>query len=133
MQHRRQKLGTLLLDAEDAASRGHATALWQVVRQLAPKSTRKSWQFREHRKLLHPQAEVNLIADYWTGTPVPRFDSVCHVSAEEVETALRRIGPLKAIPQHYAPGILWKACATQISQAGLHDASMLAGRRLHPT
>ena len=35
-----------------------------------------------------------------------QVESVCSVSAEEVETALRHIGSLKAVPQHYAPGIL---------------------------
>ena len=37
------------------------------------------------------------------------------VTATEVMSALQRMGSLKAVPAHCAPGILWKACAPQLA------------------
>ena len=118
--HRRQKLGELLMSAEAAASARRSTELYQVVRKLAPKSVRRSWQFREQGKLMSPQAEVQLIAENWAkvfdgGETVSPTPTTCVVTANKVAFALSRVSALKAVPPHCAPAILWKACSAPVS------------------
>ena len=120
---KRAKLQQQLHDAEVAESSGQPSALYQVLRRIAPKIRRRRMQLRdEDNCLAGPQAEARLVAQHFATV----FDASAaqadfhlqhnfYFTAEEFHAYLQELPSHKALPVHCAPAPLWKLCSKDIS------------------
>ena len=120
---KRAKLQQQLHDAEVAECSGQPSALYQVLRRIAPKIRRRRMQLRdEDNCLAGPQAEARLVAQHFATV----FDASTaqadfylqhnfYFTAEEFHAYLQELPSHKALPAHCAPAPLWKLCSKDIS------------------
>ena len=120
---KRAKLQQQLHDAEVAECSGQPSALYQVLRRIAPKIRRRRMQLRdEDNCLAGPQAEARLVAQHFATV----FDASTaqadfylqhnfYFTAEEFHAYLQELPSHKALPVHCAPAPLWKLCSKDIS------------------
>ena len=119
-QRRRERFGDVLRRAEEGHECGNRAVIYQAIRRLAPKSTKKSWQMRKQGQVLTPSQEVKFVREVWQGifgrgrAPMACISEL-NITEEEVSHAILRMGNLKALPHHSAPTILWKHCADALA------------------
>ena len=120
---KRAKLQQQLHDAEVTDSSGQPSALYQVLRRIAPKIRRRRMQLRDDDNCLAgPQAEARLVAQHFATV----FDASAaqadfhlqhnfYFTADEFHAYLQELPSHKALPAHCAPAPLWKLCSKDIS------------------
>ena len=127
-QSQQDRIQRILSEAEQAAHKG-LTAVYQVVRKLAPKSTRKPILFRDSTGApLSTEQEVKSLKDYFRAlylsdkpeAPPPGNFFPAFTEAE-LQSALLHLPQGKALPPWVAPSPLWALAATPIAEA-LHPA-----------
>ena len=121
---KRARLQQLLQDAEHANGSRNPSALYQVLRRIAPRVRRRRMQLRdENNRLAGPQDEVRLVAKHFAEV----FDatSACDgfllkedfcFTAAEFHDYLLELPLHKALPPHCAPAPLWRLCSEAISE-----------------
>ena len=101
--------------------------MYQLVKQQAPKSSKRSIHFRSSTgQLLSPEQELQELSQYFADIyqssqiPSPRptwaLKQDFGITLQEVQTALRALQSQKALPDGDTPAILWKAASSEIAQ-----------------
>ena len=131
---RRELFDSLLSQAEAAVGKGMLTKVFQVVRRLMPKTSKRCIQLRgQQGQLMLPEAETQIMKEYFSvlycSSEVPPASielpqSVCFTQ-EEFCNALSHIQATKAVPPAYAPAKIWKLCSQELGQYYAHS---IAGR-----
>ena len=127
-QSKQDRIQRILDEAELAAQKG-LTAVYQVVRKLAPKSARKPILFRDQAGVpLSTEQEVANLKDYFRTLyrsdhpePVPPGNSFPSFTKAELQGALLQLPQGKALPSWVVPSPLWALAATPIADI-LHPA-----------
>ena len=121
---KRERINTLLLEAENSRQ---PSAIFSVVRRLAPKSRTLRIQLRDKEgRLLAGVEESKQIASFLRtvfhsentqeAPAVAPFTSV-QFEATELLQALSQLGGRKALPSTFALASLWKLAPTQVTEA----------------
>ena len=115
----------LLVQAQEAATKGDLYQMWSVVKRLAPKMKFKRVQPYQHGTIMAPEAEMDWIAQAFgerygaehstSPGPLCRQHPPVQVLTEDVNTALKQLPARKAVPPGVVPSAVWKACADQIA------------------
>ena len=127
-QSQQDRIQRILTEAEQAAHKG-LTAVYQVVRKLAPKSARKPILFRDSTGApLSTAQEVESLKDYFRNLyrsdypeAVPPGHSFSSFTRDELQGALLQLPQGKALPSWVVPSPLWALAATPIAEI-LHPA-----------
>ena len=136
-QSQQDRIQRILTEAEQAAHKG-LTAVYQVVRKLAPKSARKPILFRDSTGApLSTEQEVESLKDYFRNLyrsdypeAVPPGHSFPSFTQDELQGALLQLPQGKALPSWVVPSPLWALAATPIAEI-LHPALQAWCNNMH--
>ena len=142
---KKHKFDALVDQAVSAAEKG-LPAVYKLVKQQAPKSSKRSIHFRSSTgQLLTPEQELQELTRYFSDVyHSNRLPSPAHnwtlqhdfdITLQEVQAALHALQSQKALPDGDTPAILWKTASTEIAQP-LTDAlndQLRAGPLTFPT
>ncbi|CAE7664507.1 unnamed protein product [Symbiodinium sp. CCMP2592] len=112
------------LQDRQAACQGDQRALFQVARQLAPRSHRGTIRLQDPAgKILGSSAAMEAIVAYGNATFAARPDSIpqlpqqgtLSLGSHTFSTALSKLNVRKAVPVHCAPAASWRLCSSCIS------------------
>ncbi|CAE7864490.1 LINE-1 retrotransposable element ORF2 protein [Symbiodinium microadriaticum] len=128
--------------AEQAASRGDQRGLFLIVRRLSPKTRKLASRLRgADGCLLSAQEELQHITAYGNQTFAAKLDNYpiaplaqdIHISDQDLEVELSKLGLAKAVPKHIAPAAIWKLCSADLSHVlgKALRAHLLCGRDGH--
>ena len=130
---KRERVSALLQEAESSR---HPSAIFSVVRRLAPKSRTMRVQLRDKDgRLLAGAEESEHIAAYLRTvyhstdtTAAPREPPFTGMKFEEADLiqALNKLGAGKALPAGFVPARLWKLAPTQVVRALLPAMNVTA-------
>ena len=136
-QSQQDRIQRILTEAEQAAHQG-LTAVYQVVRKLAPKSARKPILFRDPTGApLSTEQEVKSLKNYFRNLyrsdypeAVPPGQSFPSFTKEELQGTLLQLPQGKALPSWVVPSPLWALAATPIAEI-LHPALQAWCNNMH--
>ncbi|CAE7330418.1 unnamed protein product, partial [Symbiodinium sp. CCMP2456] len=119
-----------------------ATNIHQAARRFAPKAPRRRLQLRKADGSLQThEEELHQISEYFTklydgtpGTHRPCLTQDLQISQRELQGALLRLQPSKAMPSNSAPAALWKHFGQDVLplMERLFAQYLVAGCRLQP-
>ena len=120
---KQQQFEDLLANAQAAAKQG-LPAIYKLVKQQAPKSSKRSIHFRSPEgQLMSPLQEIQELETYFKNlyhshlacTPPAQWwlEQAMDITTAEVQAALQSLPAGKALPKGDAPAALWKS-ATDI-------------------
>ncbi|CAE7555833.1 GIP [Symbiodinium sp. CCMP2592] len=121
---KKQFLQDRIAQAEQAACQGDQRALFQVARQLAPRSHRGTIRLQDPAgKILGSSAAMEAIVACGNATFAARPDSIPQLpqqgtlglGSHTFSTALSKLNVRKAVPGHCAPAASWRLCSSCIS------------------
>ena len=122
-----RQFDALVEQAEQAAKQG-LPAVYQLIKQQAPKSSKRSIHFRSRDgMLMSPAQELHALTQYFTEiyqssrldhatTPTWSLHQHFNITTTEVQTALHALQSQKARPDGDTPAILWKTASAEITQ-----------------
>ena len=122
---RKKRITDALEEAEQAAQRHDAWALYRIVRSLAPKVPSKKFQIQQKGQMLSPQEELHAMVHYYEelydASHAPEvhcpgaLSEIFQVNEEELRYYLQHIPLRKAVSSGSVPGVVYRICAQELA------------------
>ena len=121
---KKEKLLAATRQATLAAQRHDSRGLYEAIRTLAPKQTKRMIRFRSPTGgLLSPAEEIQILKDHFTGifnAAASELPPMMHIdfplTVQDVASQLRQVGTFKAVAPNTIPTALLKALAQPIAE-----------------